>query len=86
LHQKSETWHETSPERNSELQNSRITNRRISKGGFAMLDLFQKRQNTFLRHSTFDIRYSTFDIRFLEFPLSIRLAAFQASGGAACPA
>jgi hypothetical protein len=47
---------------NSEPQNRRIMNRRMSKGGFALLNLFYKidrstteahdGQNTFLRHST----------------------------------
>jgi hypothetical protein len=32
--------------------------------------------------STFDIHYSIFDIRFFKVSFSIRLAAFQASGGA----
>ena len=40
------------PERNSEPQNSRITNRRISKGGFATLSLFYKID----RIPSFDIR------------------------------
>jgi len=35
--QNAEPLYETSPERNSEPQNSRITNRRISKDGFARL-------------------------------------------------
>ena len=38
----------------------RISNRRISKDGFAALSLFLNRQNTSLRHSTFMIRYSIF--------------------------
>jgi hypothetical protein len=32
--------------------------------------------------STFDIHYSIFDIRFFRVSFSIKLAAFQASGGA----
>jgi len=73
---KAETLYEneTSPERNSEPQNSRITNRRISKDGFAMLILFYNRKDTSLRHSTFIIRYSIF--AFHEFLLSIKLVAF----------
>ena len=43
----------------------RISNRRISKDGFAALSLFLNRQNTSLRHSTFMIRYSIF--AFLKF-------------------
>ena len=31
--------------------------------------------------SIFDIHYSIFDIRFFKVPLSIKLTAFQASGG-----
>jgi len=59
---------------NSEPQNSTITNRRISKGGFATLILFYKKIEKYLL-STFDIRYSLFDIRFLKFLISIRLDA-----------
>jgi hypothetical protein len=65
---------------NSEPQNSRISNRRISKGGFATLSLFYKKIEYL--PSTFDIRYSLFDIRFLKFLLLIKLAAFQAGGWA----
>jgi hypothetical protein len=43
----------------------RISNRRISKDGFAALSLFLNRQNTSLRHSIFMIRYSIF--AFLKF-------------------
>jgi hypothetical protein len=45
-------------------------NRRISKGGFAPLNLFYKK-----------IEYlpATFDIRFLKFLLSIKLGAIQTS-------
>jgi hypothetical protein len=38
----------------------RISNRKISKDGFAALSLFLNRQNTSLRYSTFMIRYSIF--------------------------
>jgi hypothetical protein len=50
---------------------NRISNRRISKDGFAALSLFLDRQNTFLRHSTFMIRYSIF--AFSKFLFSIKL-------------
>ena len=42
------------------LQVAERAYRRISKDGFAELSLLSKRQNTFLRHSTFIIRYSLF--------------------------
>ena len=61
--------------------NRRISNNpppadRISKGGFAPLSLFYKKIKYL--PSTFDIRYSIF--AFNKFPLSIKLAALQASG------
>ena len=68
---------------NSEPQNRRIMNRRMSKGGFALLSLFYKidrstteahdGQNTFLRHSTFMIRYSIFIFLWLP-PTLVRKA------------
>jgi hypothetical protein len=53
---------------NSEPQNRRIMNRRISKGGFALLNLFYKIDRSTQRLSTgriysFDIRNSIFIIR-----------------------
>jgi hypothetical protein len=65
---------------NSEPQNRRIMNRRISKGGFAALSLFYKKDRstqslgsealegklTAGRIHSFDIRYSLFDIRFFN--------------------
>jgi len=63
---------------NIEPQNSRIMNRRISKGGFATLSLFYKKD----RIPSFDIRSALFDIRSLKFLLSIKLAASQAGGWA----
>jgi len=79
---------------NSEPQNRGITNRRISKGGFASLNLYYRidrstlssdpealdGQITFLRHSIFMIRYSLFYPRKAEVSFSIKLAAFQATG------
>jgi hypothetical protein len=56
--------------RNSELQNIEY---RISKDGNASLNLFFK-QTEYI-HSTFDVRRSSVSF-------SIRLAAFQAGGGA----
>jgi len=44
----------------SEPQNFRILNRRESKGGFALLNLFVKKIEFI--PSTFDIRHSLFDI------------------------
>jgi hypothetical protein len=44
----------------------RISNRRISKDGFAALSLFLNRQNTSLRHSIFIIRYSLFQSFFYD--------------------
>jgi hypothetical protein len=58
--------YETSPGRNNEPRNSRMSNRRISKG-------------CFLRHSTFIVRYSIF---FFEVSFSIKLAALAAGGQA----
>jgi hypothetical protein len=109
------TLYETSPERNSEPQNRRISNRRILKGGFASVSFFLFYRID--RIPSFDIRQSIFIIRparnalkrdivklnklihyplirltrcikhgrrvfaFLEFPFSIKLATFKASGG-----
>jgi hypothetical protein len=64
-------------------------NRRISKDGFALLSLFYKIDRLHsldIRYSVFDIRYSFFytrmRLRKAEVALSIKLDAFQASGGA----
>jgi hypothetical protein len=51
---------------------------RMSKCGIASLSHFYKID----RIHYFDIRHSLFDIRFFRVSFSIRLAAFQASGGA----
>jgi len=63
----------------SEPQNRRIMNRRISKEGIATLVLFLAKID---RIPSFDRRHSLFDIRFFKVSFSIRLAAFQAGGGA----
>jgi len=59
----------------------RISNRRMSKGGFASLGLFINFINqTAYIPSIFDIHYSIFDIRFLKFLLSIKPSLVLAGG------
>jgi hypothetical protein len=69
---------------NSEPQNRRMMNRRISKGGFALLNLFYKKDRSTLsfdsealagrlttgRIHSFDIQHSIFNIRFMTEPLN----------------
>jgi len=47
----------------------------------SLCSVFYKKTTKYLP-STFDIHYSIFDIRVFKFPFSIKLAAFQAGGGA----
>jgi hypothetical protein len=87
--------YETSGGRTSELRNSRIANRRISRGGFARaarlsrkcrrlrgvsLSLFYKRD----RIPSRDIRYSLFDIRYsLLYKVSYSIKLETAAAGSA---
>jgi hypothetical protein len=82
-----DTTYETTDSWNSEAQNQRKANRRISnkkyrmtKCGIASLSLFLNRQNTSLRYSTFLVRHSIFD--FLKF--LFRLDWTLAASGSAC--
>jgi hypothetical protein len=59
------------------LHEGGTANRRISKGGFAVLNSLK-----IDRIHPFDIHYSIFDIRFFRASASIKLAALRASGRA----
>jgi len=82
------------PGLNSEPQNSRIMNRRISKDRIAALCPFNQYKSIEFLPSTFDLRYSVFDIRFFNIRMrsckakvsfSIKLTASAGSGVADPP-